>query len=310
MSIVNVVSVPFDLTSTYRRGSYKSPSLIQSAVHQLDQHHPFGKIAPNLNFLPMNTAIFELQMLYMEQAGLILDSLNHEIQLNHNQQLVQNGINEASKKMIQYVESDVTPILNSPLILCGGEHGVGLGYLQALNTMHRNISVLQLDAHMDCHSEYLGFTYSHASVASHYSKMSQVSSITQVGIRDYHTNELLFQKNANIPFHVFFDYDLHKSIFEGRPWCSTCKIIADSLTDTVFISLDVDSLMAYLCPKTGTPVPGGMGFNQLVYLLEYVSTRKNVIGAELVEVNVGTDNDWDANVGARLLQLLAGCLRV
>ena len=86
-------------------------------------------------------------------------------------------------------------------------------------------------------------------------------------------------------------------MFEGVLWSDICDQIVATLSDNVFISLDVDGLMAYLCPTTGTPVPGGLSYNQLVYLLERVCGSRKVIGSELVEINVNGENDWDANVG-------------
>ena len=219
-------------------------------------------------------------------------------------------INDASVEVADIVFQSALAHLDAPLLLCGGEHGVGVGYLRALASKHSNVSVLHLDAHMDCHDSYFGFDYSHASVMTHYSGIQHISSITQVGIRDYDPIEKVFQEKSNCKFHVFDDYAIHKMMFEGVLWSDICDQIVATLSDNVFISLDVDGLMAYLCPTTGTPVPGGLSYNQLVYLLERVCGSRNVIGSELVEVNVNGENDWDANVGARLIQVLSGCLMV
>jgi len=40
----------------------------------------------------------------------------------------------------------------------------------------------------------------------------------------------------------------------------------ESLPDHVYISLDIDGLSPDLCPNTGTPVPGGLTFQQVDYL--------------------------------------------
>ncbi|MFG0260585.1 MAG: arginase family protein, partial [Phycisphaerales bacterium JB041] len=56
-----------------------------------------------------------------------------------------------------------------------------------------------------------------------------------------------------------------------------------------------------LCPNTGTPVPGGLGFREASLLLHMLAASgKRVVGCDLVEVAPG-DGDWDANVGARVL---------
>jgi agmatinase len=63
-----------------------------------------------------------------------------------------------------------------------------------------------------------------------------------------------------------------------------------------------------LCPNTGTPVPGGLRFEEATYLLSRLAAQRSIIGFDLVEVSPGKDNDWDANVGARLLWHLCGVL--
>ncbi|MFA7033765.1 MAG: arginase family protein, partial [Bacteroidales bacterium] len=65
-------------------------------------------------------------------------------------------------------------------------------------------------------------------------------------------------------------------------------------------SFDVDGLSPDLCPNTGTPVPGGLSYNQADYLLHRVASSREIIGFDLCEVGPGED-EWDANVGARLL---------
>ena len=143
---------------------------------------------------------------------------------------------------------------------------------------------------------------------THYSSFSQVDAITQVGIRDYDQLELEFQQTLSTSFTLFTDYSIHKRLFEGESWSSIVDSILDTLSEHVFISLDVDGLMAYLCPNTGTPVPGGLSYNQLLYLFERLYHSKTIIGAEMVEVNNPNNSTWDANVGARLLQAIAGLL--
>jgi agmatinase len=74
----------------------------------------------------------------------------------------------------------------------------------------------------------------------------------------------------------------------------------------VHISVDIDGLDPKLCPNTGTPVPGGLEYEELVYLLNALkSSGRTIIGFDLCEVSPG-DDDWDGNVGARLLFHLCG----
>ena len=75
------------------------------------------------------------------------------------------------------------------------------------------------------------------------------------------------------------------------------------------MSVDIDGLDPVLCPNTGTPVPGGLQFEELMYLLNQIKeSGKQVIGFDLCEVAPG-DSDWDGNVGARVLFQLCGISR-
>jgi agmatinase len=58
-----------------------------------------------------------------------------------------------------------------------------------------------------------------------------------------------------------------------------------------------------------TPVPGGLSFEEAAYLLETLAASgRRVIGFDLCEVAPSDRGDeWDANVGARILYKLCGC---
>jgi agmatinase len=72
----------------------------------------------------------------------------------------------------------------------------------------------------------------------------------------------------------------------------------------VHVSFDIDGLDPSLCPGTGTPVPGGLSFHESAYLLKRVSEARTIVSFDLCEVAPGSD-EWDANVGARVLYKLA-----
>ena len=71
------------------------------------------------------------------------------------------------------------------------------------------------------------------------------------------------------------------------------------------MSLDVDGLDPKLCPNTGTPVPGGLDFPEVVHVLsEVVDSGRRIVGFDLVEVSGASE--WDAICGMRLLYKLIG----
>ncbi|MDE5544176.1 MAG: arginase family protein, partial [Bacteroidales bacterium] len=68
-------------------------------------------------------------------------------------------------------------------------------------------------------------------------------------------------------------------------------------------------------PHTGTPVPGGLDFAQVRYLLSLLrQSGKRIIGFDLSEVAPAPPlprqqaDEWDGNVGARVLYMLSTTL--
>ena len=77
------------------------------------------------------------------------------------------------------------------------------------------------------------------------------------------------------------------------------------MPENIYISFDIDGLAPHLCPSTGTPVPGGLGYEEVLYLIKLASQKSKIIGFDLVEVGGETDS-IDAIVGARILWHLCG----
>jgi agmatinase len=108
---------------------------------------------------------------------------------------------------------------------------------------------------------------------------------------------------------LFDDWQLKNNVYEGMTWQKQCQTIISNLSENVYISFDVDGLNQIFCPHTGTPVPGGLDFNQAIYLVQtLVKSGKKIIGFDLCEVSPGESDQWDGNIGARLLYKLANLM--
>jgi agmatinase len=93
-------------------------------------------------------------------------------------------------------------------------------------------------------------------------------------------------------------------MLKGLTWHSICEQIISALPQQVYLTIDIDGLDPSLCPNTGTPVPGGLSYEQLIYLLKQLAlSDKTIIGMDLVEVG---NDAWDANVAARILYNMIG----
>jgi agmatinase len=135
-----------------------------------------------------------------------------------------------------------------------------------------------------------------------------VTRLVQVGVRDFCEEEAQRIDESAGRIVTFFDADLQARLAAGEPWAALVEEMLAPLPRTVYLSFDIDGLDPALCPHTGTPVPGGLNFAQACFLLRALAqSGRRLVGFDLVEVAPGPDGDeWDGNVGARLLYKLIG----
>lgn len=214
--------------------------------------------------------------------------------------------------MAEWVYDEACKILALGKIpaVVGGDHSSPEGVIRAVSEHYKGtVGLLHFDAHADLREAYQGFVRSHASIMFNVMHAPwRPAKLVQVGIRDFCEEEnALIEKRSDI--RTFFDGDLKTQLFEGRTWAELTKAIIAELPKQVYVSFDIDALSPDFCPNTGTPVPGGLSFDQAVYVLKVlVQSGRKVVGFDLNEVAVGSDpeNEWDANVGARLLYKMCG----
>jgi len=205
----------------------------------------------------------------------------------------------------------VTQLLEAGHIVgvIGGDHAVPLGCIAAHAARYPGMGVLHLDAHADLRVAYEGFTYSHASIMHNVlAEVPGVARLVQVGIRDFGEAEFVAIEAGGGRVRTFFDAELARRRFDGEPWSSVVREIVDALPQHVYLSFDIDGLDPTLCPHTGTPVPGGLQFQEACALIAAVArSGRTIVGFDLCEVAPGPDGDeWDGNVGARLLYKMVG----
>lgn len=178
-----------------------------------------------------------------------------------------------SKTMIDKVRSSVEKCMQDEkfIVVLGGEHTVSLGSIMACHNAYKNLSILHLDAHSDMRDAYEGNRYSHACVMARVKDFND--HIISVGIRSMDSSELKNVKKRN----VFYASEIQKS----KDWIQ--KVCA-KLSRNVYVTIDLDVFDSSIMPSTGTPEPGGLGWYDVTDLLECVSSSKNVVGFDVVEL--------------------------
>ena len=127
----------------------------------------------------------------------------------------------------------------------------------------------------------------------------------QVGVRDIDREEADAIR-ANEKVDVFFAEELAARRFEGCSWGDLCREVVAKLPQKVYISLDIDALKIEFCSNTNMPTPGGMTFDEVVYLVRcVVESGREIVGFDISEVVTSLNEKMDAIVAARLLAKLS-----
>ncbi len=303
---VVVIPVPWEATVSFGSGTSKAPEEVLETSFQID--------------------LFNSDLNDAWKEGISMDVFNKDI-IEKNEKisaisknyisLIENGgeedlniINEVDKSgewLNDKVEEISTNWLNKNKLvaLVGGEHSIALGLIKAVSKKYESFSILQIDAHADLRQSYENFKYSHATIMNHASRISNVNKIVQVGIRDYCEFENKYAQNNN-KIEMITDKYIKEQLYNGKFWVDIVLDIISKINDkNIYISFDIDGLNPYLCPNTGTPVPGGLEFEQVEFLLKKIKeSGKKIIGFDLSETGI-SENKWDEMVSARILFLLS-----
>lgn len=313
---VVLVPVPFDATVSYGCGTSRGPEAIREASVQVDLYdRRFGRVyEKGITMLPARAA--ERVAALSERTRTLCAPLIEKGGADESDAAQVQRIDAACEEMSGWVHDQVTRVLHDgkgrrvPGVV-GGEHSVSFGSIRACAEHYGGgggIGILQIDAHMDLRDSFEGLAWSHASIMHNVlTRIPRVTRLVQVGIRDFGEGEMDFGIEQGQRVATNYDDVWAEEISRGVAFGDLCERAIRALPDLVYVSVDIDGLDPSLCPHTGTPVPGGLSFNQAALLLWMLGdSGKRVVGFDLVEVSPGESGDWDANVGARVLYKLCG----
>ena len=150
-SKVVIQQLPYEYTSSYKKGSKKGPQSVINNSHYVEFYDP------------------ELDDEAYKKCGIAC-----VVPLDFN-----GKVDEEAMEAI-YQDSKKHLINNKFLVSIGAEHTVTYGVFKAFQEKWSDIGILQLDAHSDLRLEYEGNKWSHASVMARIHELKQ--EIFQVGI--------------------------------------------------------------------------------------------------------------------------------
>lgn len=307
-----IIPVPWEVTVSYNAGTAGGPAAIYEASKQVDLFDPDVKDAWKLGLamLEIPDALLQTNAEMRVKAEEYIKALEGGKDAATDSRCAEllSEINQSCEQMNDWVFEQASRLLSQDKLpgLIGGDHSTPLGLMRALACKYNEFGILHFDAHADLRDAYEGFQYSHASIMFNALSISNLTKLVQVGIRDFCEQEYELIKDSGGRVVSYYDRAIRSRLFEGESWKQISDSIVAQLPQHVYVSFDVDGLDPKLCPNTGTPVPGGLEFEQAVYVVKrLVEGGKTIIGFDVNEVAPGEDSEWDANVGARLVYRLA-----
>ncbi|MBU0533675.1 MAG: agmatinase [Candidatus Omnitrophica bacterium] len=178
------------------------------------------------------------------------------------------------------------------VVTVGGEHSISMAPIKAHFEFSPDMSILHLDAHSDRRDTYEGSKYNHACVMARAREITD--KIISVGIRSMDSSEL-----KNIDRNKMF---YASEIFKSKGWI---RKVTNKLSKNVYVSIDLDVFDPSIMPSTGTPEPGGLNWEQVTDLLEMVSSKRNIVGTDVVELCPSTNKAPDFLAAKLIYKLLS-----
>jgi agmatinase len=186
-----------------------------------------------------------------------------------------------------------------PLVL-GGDDSIPIPVLEAYRE-HGQLTILQLDAHIDWRDEVSGERHGLSSNMRRASEMEWVENIIQVGARGIGSARPQDRKDA-------LDWGVH-----FFPMRDVVQNGIDPIVEAIppganlYIALDIDVMDPAVVPAVIGPAPGGFSYWQMVELLETAAGRARIHGFNLTELMPGADiGGRGALVAARLVAMVMG----
>ena len=271
-SRVVILPIPYEATTTYRKGCENGPDALLDASVQLEYYDD------------------ELDRETCWEARIYTES---HIADTRNSQHV------SSEKMLQVTRETVSQLIQDGkfVIALGGEHSITTGIVDAYREASTEpFTVIQIDAHGDMRHEYEGSIHNHACVMRRILDMGLPT--LPIAIRAVCKEEADLIKEKSIP--VIWAREIAKD----PNWIE--RAIASISTQKVFITIDLDGIDPALIPGVGTPEPGGLDWYALTTFLRRVFETYQVIGCDVMELAPLGDSVVSQFTAAKLVYKLIG----
>jgi agmatinase len=267
-----ILPIPFEATTTYRKGCEEGPDALLEASLQLEAYDE------------------ELQRETVLEVGIFTHEAIADTRLNPDL---------TAEAMLQITTETVARFIadQKKVIAIGGEHAITTGVVRAYQqAIAEPFTVVQIDAHGDLRHEYEGSLHNHACVMRRIVDLGLPT--LPVGIRAICKEEADLIREQNIP--VIWAREIDRD----RQWIE--QALSQIKTEKVFITIDVDGIDPALIPGVGTPEPGGMSWYDTLHFMRRLFETRTVIGCDVMELAPVTDSVVSEFTTAKLVYKLIG----
>lgn len=255
-----ILPVPFELTSTYIKGSHKGPAALIEASSNMELYD-----------IETKSEVYK--------KGILTEKSIHS---------------NSSEALLEtlYLKTKNQLEMGKFIVTLGGEHTISYAPIRAHAEHYGTLTVLQLDAHADLQPAYQNNPWSHASVMARVKEIPQVTKIVSIGIRSMASEELPLLDRENTffahelngswmdrvtakllgPVYLTFDLDAFDSSLMpstgtpepgGLDWNQATALLK-RLSHQI-VGFDI----VELCPQPGNPAPDYVAAKLLYKLLSY-----------------------------------------
>jgi len=274
-----VVGVPWDTTSSYRRGAAAGPDAIRRATS--------GRLYNRFT-----------------EQGLDLAALWKVC--DHGNVKETSDISKLKKSLASAIS--LHDHRDHSTLFLGGDHFISYPCFSLMaRKCRRRLSLLYFDAHPDLYVSYEGSRYSHATTVSRILEDENLSSgtVCYVGIRASTSEQN--ERIRTLGLKAYTTEDVYRR---------GCDAIASSIRSVlldkpVYLSVDLDCLDPAFAPGVGNPQPGGLSARQIIEVLHGIDGL-DIVAADIVEYSPRFDSKarTTAFTSAILIKELMGIMAI
>ncbi len=164
------------------------------------------------------------------------------------------------------------------IITLGGDHGVPIPVMRALEEHGAPITLVHVDAHLDWRHEVNGETEGYSSPIRRASEMPWIDKIVQIGMRGIGSASQGEVDDARAyGADIITAYEMHEMGMAA---------VLDRIPDggPYYLTIDADGIDPTIMPAVVAQTPGGLDWIQIRTLVHGLVSKGRVLGMDVVEI--------------------------